>query len=94
MCMIISIVHKGLRMYYEEGKGSKLPSLQLNKLRRILDILDAVSSEVDIKGMGLGIHELKGKFSGFWAVSVTGNYRIIFRFHGGDIYDVDYLDYH
>jgi proteic killer suppression protein len=57
-------------------------------------MLDAVSSEEDIKALGLSIHALKGKYAGFWALSVTGNYRIIFRFHRGDVYDVDYLDYH
>jgi plasmid maintenance system killer protein len=31
---------------------------------------------------------------GFWAVSVSGNWRIVFRFEGGDTYDVDLLDYH
>ncbi len=81
-------------MYYEEGKGTKLPVAQLSKIRRILDVLDAVSSEEDIKAMGLGVHKLKGEYAQFWALSVTGNYRIIFRFHAGDIYDIDYLDYH
>lgn len=92
--MIASIAHKGLRMYYEKGMSTKLPAGQLSKIRRILDMLDAVSSEDDIKRLGSGVHQLKGKFAGFWALSVTGNYRIIFRFHSGDIYDVDYLDYH
>lgn len=94
MCMVVNIVHKGLRMYYEEGNGQKLPSAQLRKIRRIFDILDAVSSEDDIKSLGYGIHKLKGSYSGFRALSVTGNYRIIFRINKGDIYDVDYLDYH
>lgn len=92
--MIISIVHKGLRMYYEEGNGMKLPAMQLSKIRRIFSLLDAVTSEEDINALGSGIHKLKGTYSGFWALSLTGKYRIIFRFHEGDIYDVDYLDYH
>ena len=92
--MVISIVHKGLRMYYEEGNGQKLPSAQLRKIRRIFDLLDAVSSEADIQSLGYEIHKLKGQYAGFWALSVTGNYRIIFRFNKGDIYDVNYLDYH
>lgn len=92
--MIVSINHKGLRLYYEEGKGTKLPSGQLAKIRRIFDMLDAVTSEEDIKRLGLSVHTLKGEYTGFWALSVTGNYRIIFRFDSGDIYDIDYLDYH
>jgi proteic killer suppression protein len=92
--MIVSINHKGLRLYYEEGKGTKLPSEQLAKIRRIFDMLDAVTSEEDIKRLGLNVHPLKGEFAGFWALSVTGNYRLIFSFHNGDVHDIDYLDYH
>ena len=92
--MVISISHKGLRTFYEEGLGVKLPSAQLSKIRRIFDMLDALTSDDDIKKLGHGVHKLKGEYAGFWALTVTGNYRIIFRFHAGDVYDVDYLDYH
>ncbi|MGA3230617.1 MAG: type II toxin-antitoxin system RelE/ParE family toxin, partial [Candidatus Binatus sp.] len=30
----------------------------------------------------------------FWSVSVSGNWRVIFRFEDGEALDVDYLDYH
>jgi len=92
--MIVSIRHKGLRQYYGEGRSPKLPAAQLSKIRRILDMLDAVTCEDDIKALGMNTHLLRGNYEGFWAVSITGNYRIIFRFQDGDIHDVDYLDYH
>ncbi len=92
--MIRGIRHKGLRLYYEKGEKGRLPAKQLNKIARILTALDAVSSEIDIKKLGSGIHLLKGKYVGFWSITITGNYRIIFRFEAPDIYDVDYLDYH
>ncbi len=92
--MIQSIRHKGLRLYYEEGNGSKLPRGQLTKIARILTALDAVSCQEDIKVLVSGIHPLKGNYAGFWPLSITGNYRIIFRFQSPDIYDVDYMDYH
>jgi proteic killer suppression protein len=43
---------------------------------------------------GLHLHALKGDLSGYWSVSVSGNWRIIFRFEGIDAVDVDYVDYH
>lgn len=92
--MILSITHKGLLLYYETGKSSKLPSEYLRKINRILDQLDAVSSVEDILQLGQGIHKLTGSYSEFWSIKVTPNYRIIFRFEGGDVYDVDYIDYH
>lgn len=43
---------------------------------------------------GYRLHALKGDFKGYYAVSVTGNYCIIFRFESEIVYDIDYLDYH
>jgi toxin HigB-1 len=43
---------------------------------------------------GLKLHPLKGGCSGSWSVSVSGNWRITFRFEGKDAVDVDYEDYH
>ena len=40
------------------------------------------------------LHSLKGGLADFWAVSVSGNWRVIFRFIGTDVELVDYLDYH
>ncbi|MQT88104.1 hypothetical protein DYL61_16885 [Pseudomonas nabeulensis] len=43
---------------------------------------------------GNRLHALKGKLAGYWAVCVSGNWRVIFRFDGSDAELVDYLDYH
>jgi proteic killer suppression protein len=43
---------------------------------------------------GLRRHPLKGKLKGFYAVQVSGNWRIVFRFDGEDAADVDLIDYH
>jgi len=37
---------------------------------------------------------LKGPLEGFWAVKVSGNWRLVFAFDGSDAVEVDYLDYH
>jgi proteic killer suppression protein len=92
--MIATIIHKNLRLYFEDGNGSKLPHEQLTKIARILSALDAVSSEDDIKALGSGIHKLSGNMKDFWSIKVSANYRIIFRFEAGDVFDIDYLDYH
>ena len=92
--MIISIRHKELRQYYEEGRGAKLPHDQLGKIARILDALDAVSGDDDIRALGSGIHKLTGDMKAYWSIKVSANYRIIFRFEAGNIHDVDYQDYH
>ena len=43
---------------------------------------------------GSDFHGLRGDLAGFYAVKVTGNYRIIFRFEDEIASDIDYLDYH
>jgi proteic killer suppression protein len=43
---------------------------------------------------GYRLHALKGDMAGFWAVSVSGNWRITWRFDGPDAADVDLIDYH
>jgi proteic killer suppression protein len=92
--MIQTIRHKGLRLFYETGNSGKLPKVQLAKISRIMTALDALSAESDIRSLGSGIHLLKGEYKGFWSISVTGNYRIIFTFKPPDVFEVDYLDYH
>jgi len=43
---------------------------------------------------GLKLHSLKGDYKGFWAVWITGNWRIVFRFDGSHAIDIDLVDYH
>ncbi len=40
------------------------------------------------------MHQLRGNLRGFWSIRITGNWRIVFRFEGDDVYDVDLVDYH
>ncbi len=92
-CMIQTIIHKRVRLFFEKGNGSRLPREYLTKIALILDALDAVSSEEDIKALGAGIHRLTGNYAGFWSIKVSPNYRIIFRYVKGDIFELDYVDY-
>ena len=43
---------------------------------------------------GLRLHPMKGEYRGFWAVDVSGNWRIVFRFDDDEPHDVDLVDYH
>ena len=43
---------------------------------------------------GFHLHELRGRLRGHYAVSVSGNWRMTFRFENGSAVDVDYVDYH
>jgi proteic killer suppression protein len=92
--MIVSFRHRGLKMLFENDDPRQLSSGHVDKIKRILARLDDAP---DIKHMalpGFGLHPLKGDLKGFWAVSVSGNWRIIFRFEKSNAYDVDLVDYH
>jgi proteic killer suppression protein len=56
--------------------------------------LDAAKSPEELNQPGYNFHNLKGSLKGFYAVKVSGNGRITFRFEDEDAADVNYLDYH
>lgn len=39
-------------------------------------------------------HAMKGDRQGLWAIDVSKNWRVVFRFEDGNAYVVDYEDYH
>ena len=43
---------------------------------------------------GYRLHRLSGDLSDFWSVTVSRNWRLIFRFDAGNAHDVDLVDYH
>jgi toxin HigB-1 len=92
--MIASIQHKGLKLLWTKNNASRLPAEQVKKIRNILMLLHGAEKVEDLNYPGGGLHPLKGDFKGYWSVTVTGNYRIIFRFENGNAHLVDYLDYH
>ena len=92
--MIRTFRHKGLQRLFLQGDGRKLPQDMLARIVLVLSTLHAAS---DIEGMNLPsfrLHQLKGQLQDFYAVTVRGNWRIIFRFQNGEVLDVDFVDYH
>jgi len=92
--VIQSIRHKGLRRLYEEDDPRGVIAEHALKLRDILARLDAAGRVDDLDIAGFRLHPLKGELQGFWAITVRANWRVIFRMRDGDIFDVDYTDYH
>ena len=92
--MIKSIRHEGLRRYYETGSASGVKADHRKTLRLQLTALDTAHSIDDLDIPGFRLHPLKGDRSGHWAIDVSGNWRLTFRFDGGDVHELDYEDYH
>jgi proteic killer suppression protein len=92
--VIRSVRHKGLRRLYEEDDSRGVVAEHTQKLRDILARLDSARQVQDMNLPGFRLHALKGDRGGFWAVTVRANWRVVFRFSGQDVIDVDYVDYH
>lgn len=92
--MIISFKHKGLQKFYESGSTSGIQNAHKTKLRMILAALDSTQEIDDMNIPGYKLHSLKGKLKGLWSVTVNGNWRVTFKFENGNIYIVNYEDYH
>lgn len=93
--MIRSFRHKGLRRLFEDDDGRAVPPELVGRLRNILTFLNAASTPQQAAPFpGLRLHALKGDLRGKWSLSVSGNWRVIFRFEKGDAHEVDLVDYH
>jgi len=92
--VIKSFKHKGLKRFYETGNTSGVQPSHRQKLRLQLAALDTAQSVEDMDIPGFRLHRLKGKKKGLWAIDVSGNWRLTFRFDEGNAYIINYEDYH
>lgn len=92
--MIRRFRDKGLERLFVRGESSGVAAAQSDPLRRILLALHSARGPRDMALPGFRLHPLKGQRSGEWAVAVSGNRRVVFRFRDGDAVDVDLVDYH
>jgi len=92
--MIRSFKHKGLERFFLNGSTRGIQAQHANKLRLILGRLHASIQPQDMNLPGLRLHELTGNRSGIWSVTVSGNWRVTFRFEGEHAEIVNYEDYH
>lgn len=93
--MIVTFKSKALKALFRTGQSAKLPQERIEKLKEILSMLHAAVDINDLRIPALRLHALKGPpYRGFYSLDVTANYRIVFRFDLGKVYDVDYVDTH
>lgn len=92
--MIKSWQHKGLEKVFTTGSKAGIKTEHAKRLRVILQFLDTAMKPEDMNLPGFRFHSMDGSLAGFYTVSVSGNWRLIFKFEGEDAILVDYLDYH
>ena len=92
--MIKSFKHKGLEKFYASGSTQGIQANHTRKLRMQLAALDTAQTIEDIDIPGYRLHQLKGSLKGLWSITVNANWRITFEFTDGNVYIVNYEDYH
>ncbi|RFP08011.1 MULTISPECIES: type II toxin-antitoxin system RelE/ParE family toxin [unclassified Duganella] len=93
--MIKTFQHKGLRVFFETGSMAGIQAAHAPRLGAMLRRLNEATSPQGMNLPGWGLHPLKGKaLRGHFSVSVSGNWRLTFKFEGTDAILVDYQDYH
>ena len=78
------------------GKFSpKLPHDVQRAAQRKLKIIDAAAT-LDFLRVppGKRLEPLSGNRQGQWSIRINDQWRICFRFDGGDAFDVEIVDYH
>ena len=94
---LVRFRHKGLKQLHKDGSAKGVPSEMADKLRKLLFALEAaVTLEQLGRFPGWKLHPLKGDLKGFWSLTVTGNWRLIFRYEiqTNTASDIDLIDYH
>ncbi|MCK5672587.1 MAG: type II toxin-antitoxin system RelE/ParE family toxin [Spirochaetales bacterium] len=92
--MIKTFKHKGLEEFFYTGSKKGIRPEHATRLERILDRLNAASEIKDMNYPGSFFHPLKGNKNEQYAVTVSGNWRVFFKFTNGDAFIVNYDDYH
>jgi len=92
--MILGFKHRGLKRLFERSDHSQIGADLIHRVENILAALDAADVPQALDLPGYHLHPLKGDRKGFWSVTVRANWRIIFRFEDGDVFDVELVDYH
>jgi len=92
--MIKTFRHRGLKRLYERGDRSGIRPDLLETVERILSVLDSAATPQALNLPRYRLHPLKGNWKGSWSVTVRANWRIVFRFEGTDVFDVELTDYH
>lgn len=92
--MIKSFNHKGLKRLYQQDEAKLIPPSMLATVREILSLLENADTLEALNLPGYRLHTPKPVSKHDYAMDVTGNWRIIFRFEQGDAFDVELIDYH
>ncbi|MGH9505086.1 MAG: type II toxin-antitoxin system RelE/ParE family toxin [Terriglobales bacterium] len=92
--MVKNFRHRSIEKFFRTGPKKGIQPKHAAKLRLQLFALDNAKRPGDMNAPGWKLHPLAGELHGHWAVWVSGNWRLTFKFEGEDAVLVNYQDYH
>lgn len=92
--MIASFRSKDLKRFWKKDERAGINPNWHEQVEDILILLESAKNPEALRQPGLNLHKLKGDLKGHYGVTVTGNWRITFRFEDENVCDVDLTDYH
>ncbi|MBI4470057.1 MAG: type II toxin-antitoxin system RelE/ParE family toxin [Acidobacteria bacterium] len=94
---LVRFRRKGLKQLYADHNAKGIPHDMADKLRKLPFALETAESRDQVgRFLGWEMHPLKGDLTGFWSLTVTGNWRLVFRHDeaANSVSDIDLIDYH
>ena len=84
-------IYDGIR-----SRDARKVSMELHaKIQRLFDQLNAV---VHIETLRVPpsnrLEKLKGSLNGYWSLRVNKQWRVIFQWKAGEVFNIDVVDYH
>ncbi len=94
---LVGFRHKGLKRLHEDDYTKGVPAAMADKLRNLLLAIETAETLDQLDRFpGWKLHPLKGDMKGFWSLTVTGNWRLVFRYSQAtnSASEIDLVDYH
>jgi proteic killer suppression protein len=92
-----NVAHRGLKRFIQHNDASGLAPSAVEKVRNIITFLQEMEDVQELRDVpSWNAHQLTGDRKGTWSLTVTRNWRVTFRIAQaeGEIFDLDYEDYH
>ena len=86
-----------VKQLHADDNPKGVPLSMADKLRKLLLTLETADDLDQVSRFpGWKLHPLKGDLKGFWSLTVTGNWRLIFLYDedANSASDIDLIDYH
>ena len=93
--MIKSFLDKESEDFFITGKSKKYPPDIFKSAIRKLDYLNSALTLDDLRVPPANrLEKLQGSLKEFYSIRINKQFRIIFRFENGNVYDVKIVNYH